>query len=250
MATASLTPHAWLQLPSPSYQDGLELLARYQPKCPWLKVLQKEDAYNRKKLLSLIQALPEQPEQPAPQQPLPPEPAQPDAAQAHLLTTKTKRFTPDVLAAQVLPQDLQILDAQWRRRYKLASSLQQQMARSRSDTVRGKHALEILDHFDFIRSAWKQIDHYRETGKLLPPENAVSVKRNLATMDLIDILRLRMNITPNIVKNRKRLATITDAKHAQTITTRIAEYEELIREIEQYLINAQTILRAAGSPTA
>jgi len=226
-----------------THAQGLALLKENIPNSPWLRILATEDRINAGKLHKLLLAAQQQ----HVTEPTAAVTSQQEATASSWRSRVSLRYTPERLAL-ALPPELQTLDAAWRRRYKAAVSAHYELTRSRSDKRRKVLAFEILNHFDYIREAWEQVDYFREHGVVKPAEKVNT--RHWRSMTLNQIMRHRMNIAPNVVKNRGKLKGATKPEEIRVLTERIAGYQQQILEIEEYFNHAQTILQAAGSAPA
>jgi hypothetical protein len=83
-----------------------------------------------------------------------------------------------------------------------------------------------------ITAIWEELDYYSRYN-VLRPQNAPTVKRDIAEMELSELISFIWNINPMISKERNRLKLEKDAAKRKIIQTRL---DALVEQRQQLIV--------------
>jgi hypothetical protein len=100
-----------------------------------------------------------------------------------------------------LPMELKPLDVEWKKMYKEASYLQQQLSFVIDKDDRCKKAHQILYLFDQISLIWNRMDHFRKNNKFPDPLPDPAV---ITETDPLKLKGMLLNLRANISKAKNK----------------------------------------------
>jgi hypothetical protein len=143
------------------------------------------------------------------------------------------------VVSNVLPDDIVSIERQAKDLFKemafLHASLENDQVNP-TDEIRLQSALRIRELHLEIRSRYKMVDHFRETGERIVEAAApVKSKFNLDAMSPVELVRRRLNILSYISKLKKETESNPSAQRLLKIQSRLENYNAELKAIEEKL---------------